>query len=214
MNILGIDTSSKGLGMSITNGESISFTLSLSGKERTSKIIVNAFKELLEIENLSISFIEGVSIITGPGSFTGLKLGMTFAKILSYTRKIPIVGVDLFDVISFNYKYLDEPIEILLPSRKGEFYYNRYLPKETLTSSSILKEDVLLDALEKDFWIYIPYQNLISMFSESGYKKLIPGWNFISKSYVAALLGIEKIKRGEMDDPYDIKPLYIRKFPF
>ena len=214
MNILGINTSSKGLDLSITNGEDIYFNLSLLGKQRTSKIIINAFKELLELEDLPVSFIEGISIITGPGSFTVLKLGMTFAKIFSYIRKIPLIGVDLFEVIFFHYNYLNEPIEILLPSRKGEFYYMKYLSLESSGSYKILKNNVLLDTIKKDHWIYIPYKELFSIFSKHGYKKLIPGWKFLSKSYTAAILGLEKIKRGEKNDPYTIEPLYIREFPF
>ncbi len=213
MNIIGIDTSTKMLDMVITDGKDLILNVLLSGKERTSKNIIVVLKQLLERGGLTLSDIEGVAVIKGPGSFTGLKLGMTLAKILAYFLDIPILGTDLFEVIGFRYRYMDEDIDILIPSRKKEFYYGRYLKRKGVEKYSVIREEEFSRYLSKNIWIYAPYPDVEKILRESGYTKIIPGWKFFSKAYTAALLGQEnfQIKR---EDPYTISPLYIRKFPF
>ena len=214
MNIVAIDTSSKALDISFVNGEGVFLNISLLGKERTSKNLIMALKRLLEFSNLTISDIEGIVIVRGPGSFTGLKLGMTLGKIIAYFEKVPILGVDLFEIISFNYRYLMDNIEILIPSRKREFYYAKYVPHDGLGEYKVIREEEFSYILDVDSWIFAPTTETKEKLKEYGFSKIIPGWEFVSKAYMAAILGGEKIKSGQMDDPYTISPLYMRKFPF
>ncbi len=214
MNIVAIDTSSKALDISFVNGESVFLNISLLGKERTSKNLIIALKRLLEFNNLTISDIEGIVIVRGPGSFTGLKLGMTMGKIIAYFEEVPIVGVDLFEIISFNYRYLMDNIEILIPSRKREFYYTRYIPQYGLEEYKVIKEGELPSMLDADNWIFAPTIETKEKLKEYGFSRIIPGWEFVSRTYIAAILGGEKIKSGQIDDLYTISPLYMRKFPF
>ncbi len=214
MNIVAIDTSSKALDIFLTNKRDMFLNISLLGKERTSKNLINALKMLLSLNNLTISDIQGVVVVQGPGSFTGLKLGMTMGKIISYFNEIPILGVDLFEIIEFNYRYLMDNIEILIPSRKGEFYYSKYIFQKGLEGYRVIKEEEFTEMFDRNAWIFAPTKELEERLKKYGFSKIIPGWDFVSRAYIAAIIGIEKIEKGEVDDPYSISPLYIRKFPF
>ncbi len=209
MNILGIDTTSKKLNIALTDGEGLFLEMNLLGPVRTSKSIIYTLSELLKLGDLDISDIDGVSVIKGPGSFTGLKLGMTMAKLISYIKDIPLVGVTLFEVIKYVYRFLDTEIEILLPSRKGEFYYD-----DGKNAYTVIKINELDNRLDPSHWIYVPTIDLMDYLKSRGFSKILPGWNFHSHAYIAAILGEEKLHFGEQEDPFKIEPLYIRKFPF
>ena len=209
MNILGIDTTSKKLNITLTDGRGLFLDINLLGPIRTSKSMIYILSELLELGNLDVSDIDGVSVIKGPGSFTGLKLGMTMAKLISYIKDIPLVGVTLFDVIRYFYRFLDTKIEILLPSRRNEFYYDN--GNSTYTA---IKVDDLDNYLDPSHWIYVPTVDLMGQLKDKGFSKILPGWDFHSYAHIAALLGEEKLRFGQQEDPFEIEPLYIRKFPF
>ena len=215
MNILGIDTSSKKLDIAITDGKDIFLNISLEGKERTSKNIVSSLKGLLDLEGIDISFVQGISVVKGPGSFTGLKIGMTLAKVLSYINNIPLIGVDLFEVIVYNYSFLNTGMEILIPSRRDEFYWARYDKCEKMPIRyRVIRKEMFKEELNREFWIYVPFKELKTEFVEWGFQNIIPGWYFQNKAFISAILGREKLINGQSDDPYTIEPLYIRKFPF
>lgn len=82
---------------------------------------------LLEQNRVELSSITGIASDLGPGSFTGVKVGVTIAKTMAYTLGVPTYGLDAFDLI-------DSTRTAAIPSRKGE-YFIRELGKEVSRTS-------------------------------------------------------------------------------
>ena len=145
MNLLAIESSSRKLSVGLMKEESFS--------ELHSEIIndtANSLPQLSKkiIKNASMSFedLDAICISSGPGSFTGLRVGMSYAKGVAMALNIPIVPVSTFD--SLAYKNTSEKLSTLIYSHGNTFYVCEFsLDNGILSKSgepkSILKEDVL-----------------------------------------------------------------------
>jgi len=80
-------------------------------------------KSLLEQSNWKIEEIGVIGVDLGPGSFTGLRVGLSIAKGFSLPYKIPVVGVSTFEVIAYNFYPSSLPLLILIPCRRGEVFF-------------------------------------------------------------------------------------------
>ncbi|HEV2037259.1 MAG TPA: tRNA (adenosine(37)-N6)-threonylcarbamoyltransferase complex dimerization subunit type 1 TsaB [Candidatus Eremiobacteraceae bacterium] len=79
-------------------------------------------KSALHERNRAIDDITLIGVCTGPGSFTGLRIGVAFAKSLAQTKNIPIVGVSAYDVAAFHVTSL--PV-VSVARGKRDYYYAR-----------------------------------------------------------------------------------------
>ena len=125
-NILGIDTATAetviGLNDEVTTWVS---------NRNQSKELLPAIDKLIRGFQLTPQKIRGVVVNTGPGSFTGLRVGLTVANGFGYGLKIPIVGMSEFDVIRLFYPKVDL---IILDAKRGELFVQsgKLLPKMIL----------------------------------------------------------------------------------
>ncbi|MDP2939578.1 MAG: tRNA (adenosine(37)-N6)-threonylcarbamoyltransferase complex dimerization subunit type 1 TsaB [Candidatus Omnitrophota bacterium] len=101
MKILSIDTSiGQALNLSISDNLNIISKEKIDFVEDLSEETVPAIKRLLGKVNLSINSIDGFAVDVGPGSFTGLRIGVTCAKTLSFATKKPLKGVSSLDILA------------------------------------------------------------------------------------------------------------------
>ncbi|QDT89332.1 tRNA (adenosine(37)-N6)-threonylcarbamoyltransferase complex dimerization subunit type 1 TsaB [Gimesia algae] len=89
--------------------------------------LVAEVKNLLEQLNITARQITGVGVSRGPGSFTGLRIGITFAKTFGYVTGCPVLGIDTFEAIA-----LKSPSEItetwvISNAQRGDLFVGKYL---------------------------------------------------------------------------------------
>lgn len=137
--ILSIETSSKICGMSITLGkEIIAFEEKKTFKKHI-EILPDIFKNLLKKSHLSLKEISGIAVSIGPGSFTGLRIGLGFAKGLAYSQNIPIIPVSTFLSLAFSLKSV-KPFNGIIHSHGEKVFYQEFsweknIPKINLKKS-------------------------------------------------------------------------------
>ena len=99
MKILGIDSSTDILAIGLSNDQKIiAETTVLSQREHASRII-DTIDEVLTSGSTKKNELSGVSVAIGPGSFTGLRVGLAVAKAFAVALDIPLVGISTFEVI-------------------------------------------------------------------------------------------------------------------
>lgn len=91
--VLGIDTSGENLGLAICQDGDIMFSSLSRPGLRHGEIIQKVTKDFLLKNRISFNDLSGVSVTIGPGSFTGLRIGLSAAKGYSYSLGIPLAGV-------------------------------------------------------------------------------------------------------------------------
>jgi len=96
--ILAVNTSSPQIDLAITRGDTTLSTLTASRVEQHSRTLFTHLTSLLDQAALTIDEVDLFAVVTGPGSFTGLRVGMSAVKGLAATNRRPVFGVDLLEL--------------------------------------------------------------------------------------------------------------------
>jgi len=219
--ILGIDTSTKFCNLGLIEDENILIEYTINGlKKKHSSILLSAIKDLLKTMDLKLEKINGIAVSIGPGSFTGLRIGLGVAKGLSYACSLPLLGIPTLDAMAFPLKEIPYLICPILESKKDEIYdvvfqggdslhrvmdYKCEDIQSLLVRLSPLKEEIIFlgDGIKK-------YRDIIK--EKIGKDALfIDSQINLSMAANVAFLGLNKLKKGEEDDISILTPFYLRK---
>lgn len=126
MNVLAIDTSTNVLGVGIVSEEKVIGEYITNIKRNHSTRVLPAIDYLLNDCGLHIKDINKIVVANGPGSYTGLRIGITIGKTLAWTLNVPISGVSTLQLIAANGKYFEGVISPLIDARRGNIYTGLY----------------------------------------------------------------------------------------
>lgn len=121
MNIIAVDTSSSALNIGVLEGQKILGTIQLNGIKNHSIIMLSNVDELLQKVQRTPHKMDRIVVTKGPGSYTGLRIGVTFAKTLAWTLKKELVGVSTLEAMAANVKEDGYIIPILDARRKNVY---------------------------------------------------------------------------------------------
>lgn len=122
MNILSIESSSQILSVALNRDDETLNQFKSKGKFK-SEHIISLIKKSLSKAKLALQDLDYIAVDLGPGSFTGLRVGIAAAKALSLVYKIKIIGVASLDCISANIKSrADKDICVIIDARRSNLY--------------------------------------------------------------------------------------------
>lgn len=201
MNILAIDTSTDYLSLAIMKNEKIPARIHKKAGKRHSILLVPMIDKLLRKVGLKITDIDCFAISAGPGSFTGLRIGITVVKGFAYVLKKPIVTVPTLDVIANNISLFKGVICVVLDARKnkvyGCFYKSDGKTIKKITKHLLLPMDGLLKKAAK-------YDNILFLGDKA---KGIKDWH--PRAEIVARMGAEEFKKRRFTSAEDLEPLYL-----
>ncbi len=90
------------------------------------ELITTEFEKILETNDVSLPEIEALLITHGPGSFTGLRVGLNFVKSLAYSLNIPIYSTDTLSSMAWAAKDLNQNIHVVCNAQKNLVFYASY----------------------------------------------------------------------------------------
>ena len=219
MRILGVDTSTSCGSLGIVDDDAVVAEYALFRDETHSTRLVPAIQALLKEARLGLDEIDGLAVSLGPGSFTGLRVGLSAVKGLALAAERPVVGVPTLDALAFNLPFTSYAICPIVDARKGEVYTALYKDAEggqveQLTPYQVLSPLVLLETIPLQKTIFLG--NGVEVYGELieerlGAKALFapPHLRFLRGSTVAEM-GLQRFKRGEQDDISSLVPIYVR----
>lgn len=115
MKLLAIDTSGKFLSISLLEDKKLYLEFNRFAPNIHSQIIVKTVDLLLKELNWEINQLNKICVTTGPGSFTGIRIGITYARTLCQWLKIPVVGITTLDVLSRGVRILPSQDCLIIP---------------------------------------------------------------------------------------------------
>jgi tRNA threonylcarbamoyladenosine biosynthesis protein TsaB len=183
--------------------------------------LLAAIDALLRAARWRLGDVEGFAVALGPGSFTGLRIGITTVKSLAFATGRPVVGVPTLDALAWMLPFCAFPVCPMLDARKGEVYAALYRTQdgrlETLAAARAIAPAALAEELARDVATPIVFLGdgvatcVPALAAALGPRaRLAPGSLRVSSGLAVAELGAEALGRGEMADPAALVPIYLR----
>lgn len=217
MLVLSIDTSTKIGSVALYDSEiGILGEINLYVKTNHSNIIMPLIDNLLKITNKKIEEIDKIGVVIGPGSFTGIRIGVAIAKGLCYGTDKKIVGINSLDLLAYNCEKTESLIVSMIDARKERVYYGMYRYEgNTLVRVSEYRDDEIreiLGSIQEKSIIFvgdgaIANKELIEKLVTDKDVKIVSKANSIQRGGILAELSSKK----EEDDLYLLEPYYISK---
>ncbi len=223
MKILGLDSALEKSSVALADGGRVLGETSASMPREQLTWLIPAASDLLERLGIGFCDLEGIAVTSGPGSFTGLRLGLSTARTLAQVLSIPIAGFRTLDVIAQNAKGAAPLICPVIDARKGEIfcalfsYSGKVLEKRT--EDLALKPEDLLKKLSS--WIregpVAILGNALQRYGEIIREGTLPGTVFpgeetwYPRASVLALMGEELISSGRGIPALELDAWYLRR---
>jgi tRNA threonylcarbamoyladenosine biosynthesis protein TsaB len=212
---LAIDTSTRKNIMAL---EDVGRVVSREFEPRMTQRVI--FAELASLLEGKIDRLEGVAVGIGPGSFTGVKIGVMAAKALAWSKGIPLVGIGSLDAVAASTPSPDDPNAMLLvavPSTRGEAYIQQYRFTGNWCRTGEMR-DVSLGSDDLDEWL--PRHGLIingeaaeqladAIGSRRECAVVDAKYRYPSAEGIFAPAR-ERFAKKETDDPLRLTPDYVR----
>lgn len=219
--ILSLETSGRIGSAAIAKGPELLDQLSFSAPMRHSSEIFPAICRLLEKFGKTSFDIEQIYISAGPGSFTGLRIASTIAKIMGLANAIKIVAVDTLDVIAANAEHLTprpDKIAVILDAKRSKFFIAAYENikgqwYKTMTDRMMTAMEFHEEFDTKNTPISLLGEGLMYYKSAFNAEKI----TFLDENYWTPQaknvhqLGYQKALQGQFADPVELSPIYLRK---
>lgn len=126
MNVLAIDTSSYVMGTALTKNSLPLGEITTHEKKNHSLRLAPAIRELIRQTNVNESELERIAVTQGPGSYTGVRIGVTTAKTMAWALGIPLVAVSSMELLAQNGRYFDGWIVPFYDARRTQLYTGLY----------------------------------------------------------------------------------------
>lgn len=124
--LLAIDTSTKFSGIALFDGEKILAEENWFSCESHTLQLMPRIVRMMETQRLKPADLKAIGVALGPGSFTGLRIGMAVAKGLALSLKIDLVGVPTLDFLAYPLSYQPLPVWSVLEAGRGRIYTAGY----------------------------------------------------------------------------------------
>jgi tRNA threonylcarbamoyladenosine biosynthesis protein TsaB len=213
MLILSIDTSGKNGSVALARGDAERFELIASSPVEGgtfSAQLIPQIARLLSENNLKKSEIEGFATATGPGSFTGLRIGLTAVKGLAEILQKPIAAVSVLEacVLKAEIKYDDARVFAALDAQRNEVYLGEYMLDRGVAAridDLLVSRDEFLARVQGKVAV-TPDEELAHIARSADVLRIER-----PNSADVACIGLQKIARGETISVEELDANYIRR---
>ncbi|MBR4270580.1 MAG: tRNA (adenosine(37)-N6)-threonylcarbamoyltransferase complex dimerization subunit type 1 TsaB [Clostridia bacterium] len=200
-----------------TAGKETILAIELDGKQyykrvefaKHSETLFPILEKTLSDIGLELKMLDYCACVSGPGSFTGVRIGMSVAKAFCYSLKIPLVTISTLELLAFGKKKEDRPVCAVINAGSGLVYHQMFdlSSKDSLYAPRVDTVKHLLGFLHANYNDYLYF-----VYNDNSEKVAIEdfGKNSPYSAEVLLKLSKEKIERKEFVDPVTAAPLYLR----
>lgn len=215
---LAIDTSTETAGLALVrDGRLLAELTWRCGQNHTTQLLPN-LNHLLRQLDLNMQAITGVIVARGPGSFNGLRVGVSAAKGLAFSLDVPIVGISSLAAEAYQHASTGLPVCPVFNAGRGEIatalYRQRDSEWQKIMEEQITTVDALCSQIPERMVFCGEYVHKIAaqIMDSLRDKAVIPSeLAGLRRAGFLAELGLRRLKAGENDDPATLQPVYLRR---
>ena len=222
--ILSIETSTSSGSVAITTGDVCVAELFLQDGMSLSKKLFNMIETVMKYAGITYASLDAVALSCGPGSFTGLRMGMSTAKSIAFSLSIPFFAVPTFEIMLESLPdQLPFIVQPFIDARKNEVYTASFQWSEEKNIYATLKDDANIKTpvfisnihapvfLLGDISLFKADKELHKLFVQKCENKDVIIKNIVPKASDLGSITNQKIKKGENPTLFEVSPYYIRK---
>jgi tRNA threonylcarbamoyladenosine biosynthesis protein TsaB len=214
LQLLILETSQRVGKVAIAHGEKIVGERTLDEQRRHARDLTPAIHELLRAQNWTARDLDGVIVSRGPGSYTGLRVGVMSAKMLTYATGCALLAIDTFEAIACGFAPVADAqprpsiLDVIADAQQGRVYAQRFgthpEPLAIVPFEEWLKSAVACRAVVTGPGLEIYASHLPAGLNLLPSEMWFPGVENLLK------LGLSRFGKKERDDPFLVEPLYLR----
>lgn len=220
MPILGIETSTLVSSVALATKDTLLAEITLQTKKTHSELLMPHVDKILCMAGINKKELKGIAVSIGPGSFTGLRIGLATAKALAYALQIPIIGVPTLEVLAYGCPVPGAILAPMLDAQKGNIYQAlfKWQDGQLIEIMPVTVMDIH-EALEE----LTKYEEPVVVMGEAAvlHREKIQqvGKNLtvaaphvvIQRASSLAVLGQSRLQQGLSHDFMSLEPVYIRR---
>lgn len=220
MKILGMDTSSMAASVSVVEDDNLICEFTVNNKKTHSQKLMPMIESMLNMSDLSIKDIDLLAVCIGPGSFTGLRIGMATVKAMAHVNNIPIIAVNSLESLANNMNLCERKICCILDAQKNQVYSAKYKFENgeliELEGVNVIEFDTLLEEIVSSDEEFIVVGEAVYKYKEKLENiknvKIPSPANNVSNAGSLCSLALSKYNKNiDVHTCYTINPMYIRK---
>lgn len=218
MMILAIDTSTRVSSVALVEDGRVIAELNQDTRLTHSERLMPQIKQLLDMAEKTSRDLTAIAVSIGPGSFTGLRIGMATAKTMAYALGISIIGVPTMEALAWNCPLDGHHLVAMLDAQKGNVYTARY---HFESGKIVVEEDAVVRPYEEAVELLVQLDEPCLIVGErqairdasilTECVRTAPPHLFAPRAASVALCAAARLERGEIDDVMRLEPLYIRR---
>ena len=215
MPLLAIETSTRQLGLAVVEGGQLLASYELLADYPHAVELPGATQRVLREAHTTLAQLTGIGVDLGPGSFTGLRIGLAFVKALAFQARTPVVGLLSLDVLAAGVPWTPKPVWVLLDAKQKNVYAAGYRLEgaRPLRQGECLLgpvDDILRQVREPSVFLgdgAALYRDRI--LAHQPQAEFAPAEFWYPRAATLARLGIARLQAGERDDPRTLVPRYL-----
>ena len=218
MYILGIETSTRTGSVAVVSEDGVIAQYSLNIEVTHSERLMSTVDRVLKDTGLAVADFGGFAVAIGPGSFTGLRIGLSTVKGLAFATGNPVAAVPTLQALARNLPYAAYPVCPMLDARKNEVYAALYQFDGADLVQVMPEAAIPIKELEKRISGKVLFTGEAAQIYHAEIEKQFGDRAFFAPLSAAlpsaatvAEIGLDMIKNGKQADPDSLTPLYIRR---
>lgn len=217
MKILAVDTATKVCSVAVTENQTLLAELTIDHGHTHSTHLMPMIDDILAYCGLSMQALDGFAVTIGPGSFTGLRIGVSTVKGLAFSVSKPVAGVSVLEALAYQFPFAAYPICPMIDARKGEVYAGGYAFVDgelaQLWPAAALDPESAIATMSMPC-LFVGsgarlYKDLISEVT-GGHASFAPAGQDYTRAATVGMLGRQLIRRQQDIPPARLNPCYIR----
>ena len=213
MKILALDSTAKTSSVAVLENDSLLGVYSANIPNTHSETLLPMVKSLLESLKLTNDDIDAYAVSEGPGSFTGVRIGVATIKGLALGRNKPCVGVSTIEALAENMEGFDGIVAPIMNARRGQVYTGAFLNGERFIDDCCMMLDDLIPMLvekgENIYFVGDGYELILD--KDIPNVKTTPEHLKYQNAYSVGKIAYKKIINSEFVSDTDLRVEYLRK---
>ncbi|MBN1231491.1 MAG: tRNA (adenosine(37)-N6)-threonylcarbamoyltransferase complex dimerization subunit type 1 TsaB [Anaerolineales bacterium] len=213
--LLAMDTSTRHTGIALYDGDEVLYENYWIGKFNHTIELIPTIMKALQMIQMDIEDLKAVAVATGPGSYTGLRIGLAAAKGLALSLHIPIIGIPTFDILSYAIPPQSRQLMAVLEAGRGRYAVGRFAQDSKKWQldgeAKVQKPEELVEEIDTPVIVTGELSKFLRKLLVKSQKDILvvtPAGAVRRPAYLAEI-GWNHWKAGKIDDPATISPFYI-----